>query len=128
MGKGLPATQASLDHLPSECAKNCPGISWIRPALSDEVQLTQFSRPSLRISVIPRGASKLVPKSNCFCYMRSVYEFTCPCFHYYFNQNGKFGNYYFKIKSTELIKICGYNDDLHGGSNNICSALSLTSS
>ena len=98
------------------------------PPFQAWVQSTQSSIPDLRISVIPQGASKLLPKSNCFCCIRSVYEFACPCFHYYFNQNAKFSNYYFKIKSTELIKIWGYNDDLHGSSNSICSALSLTSS
>ena len=34
MGKGLLACLQCNGHLPSECAKNCSGISWIHPALS----------------------------------------------------------------------------------------------
>ena len=34
MGKGPPARLECNGHLPSECAKNCSGTSWIHPALS----------------------------------------------------------------------------------------------
>ena len=128
MGKGLPACLQCNDHLPSECAKTVLVSAGFIPPFQVWVQLTQPSIPSLRISVIPHRASKLMPNSNCFCCIRSVYEFACPCFHYYFNQNGKFSSYYFQIKSTEVVKILRYNDDLHGSSNSTCSALSLTSS
>lgn len=84
-------------HLHSECLKNSySNISWILPALSRcgynwLSPLSPMSgKSNSKILVIPQGACMLVFKSNCFCYIRSVYGFSCPCFHYYFNQNGKF--------------------------------------